>query len=310
MGMRRRTPRERAERRAAERELMSRAVDQLRSTEGWQRWLRVRRHFHKYSFRNQLLIAFQMPEATVVAGRKRWREIGYEVRDSETRKGIDIWAPCRPSKKALRKWRAEGTDPNTKPKTFFRMVQVFDRSQVDPIPDFPGGSVSLMPPPVRPVEGDALAPLLEPLIAVAASIGIEVEIGETPPGTYGYYLTSAHKIGIEAVSSTYSPNMQVTTLVHEEAHALLDVERKAGDPDLDRDEEEVVVECVAHTVLATMGYDISGHSVPYVTQFAKGDEIERYAKLIDRVASRIEGGLLAGREGDEDEEAATRSAAA
>lgn len=50
---------ERAEKRAAERELMAKSIEELRSTEGWQRWLRVRRHFHSYSFHNQLLIALQ-----------------------------------------------------------------------------------------------------------------------------------------------------------------------------------------------------------------------------------------------------------
>lgn len=53
------TDKERAEKRAAERELMAEAVDQLCSSEGWQRWLDVRRHFHSYSLRNQLLIALQ-----------------------------------------------------------------------------------------------------------------------------------------------------------------------------------------------------------------------------------------------------------
>jgi hypothetical protein len=43
---------------------MAEAVEQLRSSEGWRRWLRVRRHFHTYSLHNQLLIASQMPEAT------------------------------------------------------------------------------------------------------------------------------------------------------------------------------------------------------------------------------------------------------
>ena len=48
---------DRAQKRAAERELMAEAIEQLRSSEGWKRWLDVRRHFHSYSFHNQLLIA-------------------------------------------------------------------------------------------------------------------------------------------------------------------------------------------------------------------------------------------------------------
>jgi len=66
------TDSERAEKRAAERELMAQAIEQLRGSEGWQRWLRVRRHFHSYSFHNQLLIAYQrlsLPSSRKTSGR-------------------------------------------------------------------------------------------------------------------------------------------------------------------------------------------------------------------------------------------------
>ena len=79
---------DRDRRRAAEREQMREAVDALQTSEGWQRWLRVRRHFHRYSLHNQLLIADQCPEATQVAGFRRWLEIGYAVRKGE--RGIRI----------------------------------------------------------------------------------------------------------------------------------------------------------------------------------------------------------------------------
>lgn len=53
------TEAEREQRRAADREFVQQAVEQLRSSEGWQRWLATRRHFHTYSLRNQLLLAMQ-----------------------------------------------------------------------------------------------------------------------------------------------------------------------------------------------------------------------------------------------------------
>ena len=40
---------ERAQRREADREFVQRAVEQLRSSDGWQRWLATRRHFRAYS---------------------------------------------------------------------------------------------------------------------------------------------------------------------------------------------------------------------------------------------------------------------
>jgi len=39
---------ERQQRRAADRAFVQKAVEQLRSSEGWQRWLTTRRHFHTY----------------------------------------------------------------------------------------------------------------------------------------------------------------------------------------------------------------------------------------------------------------------
>jgi len=36
-------------RRAEQRALADRAVEELRSSSGWQRWLSTRRHFHHYS---------------------------------------------------------------------------------------------------------------------------------------------------------------------------------------------------------------------------------------------------------------------
>jgi hypothetical protein len=91
---------ERAERRRADRAFARRAVEQLRTSEGWQRWLMARRHFHSYSLANQSLIAMQKPEATRVAGFRAWLKLGYCVRKGET--ALRIWCPCPPSAKQLR----------------------------------------------------------------------------------------------------------------------------------------------------------------------------------------------------------------
>jgi len=284
------TDEERAEKRAAERELMAEAIEELRSSEGWKRWLSVRRHFHGYSLHNQLLIAGQCPEATRVAGFRSWLDLGYAVRKGE--RGIRIWAPCPPSKKKLEQWRKEGADPETKPRTFFRLVPVFDRSQVDPLPEFPGGPVNLEPPPSQPIVGDGLAHLLEPLGRFAASIGYAFEVKAIPGGAQGKCNRSKRRIALEEVGGDFSPNAQIAVGVHELAHALVVVDRQEGDPKLRYDEEEVVVECVAYTVSASLGLDTSGSSVPYMTGWSKGDEVERYADLIDRLARRLEDALL------------------
>lgn len=281
---------ERAERRAADRKLMEQAIDQLRSSEGWQQWLRVRRHFHSYSFHNQLLIAYQRPGATRVAGFRRWLALGYAVRKGE--RGLSIWAPCPPSKKKLRAWREAGANPDERPQTYFRMVKVFDRAQVDPLPEFPGGPVALDPP-IEPVEGDSLAGLFEPLARFATSIGYTVAVEEIPGSALGYCAPPRQHIGVEPISDQFSANAQVGVEIHELAHALVRCDRREEDPKLTYGEEEVVVECVAHTVCSTVGLDTAGWSIPYMATWGAGDEITRYAELIDRLASRLEDAVQA-----------------
>lgn len=281
---------ERAARRATERELMEEAITELRSSEGWRRWLSLRRHFHAYSLHNQLLIALQMPDATRVAGFHAWLKLGYAVRKGET--AIHIWAPCRPSRKKMREWRDAGADPESEPRIFFRLVAVFDRSQVEPLPDFPGGAVALDPP-IAPIDGDGLADRVPPLVELADSLELEVSIEPVPGAASGYHEPATGRIVVEAVGPRFSPNAQVSVLLHELAHALVRLDRREEDPGLSYAEEEVVVECVAYTVCGTVGLDTSGASVPYMAGWGDGGEIARYAGLIDRLASRLEDAALA-----------------
>ena len=119
------TDEERAERRRADRAYARQAVEELRSSEGWRRWLAARRHFHAYSIGNQLLIAMARPTATRVAGFRAWLKLGYVVQRGE--RAIKVWAPCPPSRKQLERWRQTGGDPHQRPRTYFRLVPVFDR---------------------------------------------------------------------------------------------------------------------------------------------------------------------------------------
>jgi antirestriction factor ArdC-like protein len=127
------TDAERAERRVRDRELTARAVAQLRTSDGWQAWLRVRARtgLRRYSVRNQLLIAVQDREATRVAGFRAWLALGYCVRKGEACR-IRVWARCEPSKKKLQAWRAAGANPAEKPKSFYRLEAVFDTLSRDP----------------------------------------------------------------------------------------------------------------------------------------------------------------------------------
>lgn len=284
---------EREQRRAAEREQMSAAIASLQTSEGWQRWLASRRHFHSYSLHNQLLIATQRPEATRVAGFRAWLALGYCVRKGET--ALRIWAPLSPSKKAVEEWKRAGSDPGNAPKTRFRLVPVFDRSQVEPLPDSPNGPAPLDPP-HEPIAGDALAPLLDQLSEFGASIGSAVVFEPVAGTAQGYLEPTSGKIVIDT-DPAQSANARVATLVHELAHALVRADRRDEDPQLDYHSEEVVVECVSFCVCASLGLDTAGYAAPYMASWGgedAADQVEAYARLIDRLAGRIEDAVLSG----------------
>jgi len=72
---------------------LTEGIRRLTTSEAWLAWVRMQSRFYRYSFGNTLLIAWQRPDASLVAGYRRWLELGRQVRQGET--GIRILAPCR-----------------------------------------------------------------------------------------------------------------------------------------------------------------------------------------------------------------------
>ena len=287
MGRTRLSDDERAARREADRQKAREAVEALKTSDGWQRWLALRRHFHRYSLANQLLIALQKPDATRVAGFRAWLKLGYAVRRGE--RAIKIWVPVPPSKKKLEEWRATGGDPGERPRTFFKLGPVFDRSQVDPLP--PPAEPVPLDPPIVALEGDDLAWAWPALVELGAEIGSVVVVKPLPRGCGGSYDTSTRAI---AINDAASFNQRVKTLVHELGHALVRAEPADDETPMSYDEEELVVESVAFTVCGSLGIDTSGYSIPYLASWSEDAElqtIERAAATIDRIARRIEEAL-------------------
>jgi hypothetical protein len=126
------TDEERETRRAAQRELVRASIEQLRTSDGWQAYLKARHRFPSYSWRNVLLILHQRPTTTRVAGFRTWLNLGYGVRKRpddvpEGAWAIRIWARCEPSRKRLQAWRDAGADPDERPRATYKLVSVFDR---------------------------------------------------------------------------------------------------------------------------------------------------------------------------------------
>jgi antirestriction protein ArdC len=274
----------RQKQREADRQKTREAVEALQSSDGWQHWLAARRHFHTYSFNNQLLIAHQKPHATMVAGFRAWLKLGYCVRHGE--QALRIWVPMPPTKRVVDAWKAKGSPKDEKPKTRFRLGPVFDRSQVDPLPA-PAEPVALDPP-IAAIEGDELGWVFPRLAQLAEDLGINVVVEPMPEQQGGCYVPATQTL---AINERKPVNHRVKTMVHEMAHALLRLEKDANDVPLRYSEEELVVESTAFTVCGSLGLDTSAFSIPYLASWSRSatlDTIELAAKLIDRIAKRIE----------------------
>jgi len=287
---RRLTEAERAQQRARDRELTVRAVQQLRTSAGWQAWLRVRARtgLRRYSLGNQLLIALQDPDATRVAGFRAWLALGYCVRKGEHCR-IRIWARCEPSRKKLQAWRDAGANPAERPKPFYRLEAVFDRAQVDPLP--PPATPAPLDPPIAAIDGDTLAWAIRELEAIATGLGVTVTFTTLPDGCDGAYAPRERRIAINRHNSV---NQQVAALVHELAHALVRLNQQPDDPRMDYATEELAAESVAHIVCGFLGLDTAGNSIPYLASWAEdtpADAFERIAALVDRLARRLENNL-------------------
>jgi hypothetical protein len=284
MGYRKLTDAERAERRQADRDRLEQAARALLSSEGWQRWVRVRstNGLARYSFGNQLLIAVQRPDATYVAGFRAFLELNRFVRKGEH--AIRILAPM--SFRDRENHASEGhteTETEQPRRTVYRAVPVFDVSQTDRLP---GTEPVSLDSPCEPIQGDTHGHFLKPLEEFARELGYTVTRRPVEGSADGWCDRDTREI---VANSELPANAQVRVLVHEIAHAL-----GVGYSGYGRRRAEVLVDTVTYIVCGSVGLETSGSCVPYVAGWGESgdlDAIRGYAETIDTIARRIEDSL-------------------
>ena len=275
---RRPTPEQRDARRREQLEQLRQATSALLTSEGWQRWLRTRSRFHRYSLRNTLLIAFQCPHATHVAGFRRWLELGRCVRKGE--KAIRIFAPGPlppPRLRADRRRRNAGSSSSA------------SSSQPSSTSRRPSRCLaSSRPRSIRPASRSAATatPICSPRSNSTPHHSASASATSRSTGRAGYCSAREARIVID---SELPANGKVATLVHELAHAHgIDYER------FSRAEAELIVESVACIVCGSVGLDTSSESVPYLAGWNPDQAVERIELLagtIDQIARAIERAL-------------------
>ncbi|ADD27340.1 ArdC family protein [Meiothermus ruber] len=233
-------------------------------SQGFLAFLEKAGRFHRYSARNVMLILMQRPEATLVAGIKRWNELGRRVKKGE--KGIAILAPTLKRVDVVDE--ATGEVREERNLVGFHTTYVFDIAQTEGEPLEPQGE--------EIPQGAALYARLR------AACPVVVEEGLLPGGALGK--ADGKRI---VLAADQGHTRKAETLLHEWAHVLLHF----GGINLPREVEELEAEAVAYAVGKEVGLPMSG-SRDYILHWRGTVEgLEASLERIQRAAREILEGL-------------------
>lgn len=231
--------------------ILEAGINAVLDSESFVRYLDVISRFHGYSFGNVALTLAQQPEATHVAGYRKWQGLGWQVKKGE--QGIRILVPH-----TRRVELEEGEEKRIV--RSFGVGTVFDVAQTegDPLPE----------PPVAEelrTASDAGRLLYGYTERFLQHDDIPVErVPEPVPDrsqAKGCWFPGERII---RVKDDLAVDQAAKTLVHETAHAVADHYGWHA-----RDDAETVAEGAAYVVLSHFGLDSGAYSFPYIAAWAE-----------------------------------------
>lgn len=255
---------------------LEQGIQDLFESEKYMAWLRTMSKFHDYSLNNTLLIAFQRPDASLVAGYTAWqKQFGRQVQKGE--KAIKILAPA-PYKEKV---EMDKIDPITQvpvldaegnpvkeiqevKRPAFKVVNVFDVSQTDG-KELPSLGVDELSGDVREYEL-----FFE---ALKRSCPVPMEFEAIEGSAKGYYHQMEQRIAIrEGMSQIQTIKTAIHEMAHQRLHAIDPLDEKSEIVNQTRSSKEVEAESVAFTVCQHYGIDTSDYSFAYVAGWSHGKE--------------------------------------
>jgi antirestriction protein ArdC len=244
-------------------------TDAVRKSDVFRQWLNAMASFSSYSFNNQMLIAFQRPSASRVAGFRAWQKLGRHV--VKGAKGIAILAPCAYRKKT----EPDNEDsPSVKRLTGFKTAWVFAQEDTE------GESLPTLTY-AAPDGGEDLLSRLE--WTTGEELGICLNYEEIiEHGVDGY--SSGARI---VVRTSLSPAAKCAVIVHEAAHELLHqgdkrVEAKAKT----RSQRELEAEATAYVVMRHFGIEHVASNY-LATYNVDGEQLKDSLETISSAAKRL-----------------------
>jgi len=230
-------------------------------------YLKTMAKFHRYSVGNAILIGFQKPDATHVAGFRTWRRLGRYVKKGEH--GIAIMAPIV-YRRNIETEDADDKETEDETVRTFKTVHVFDVSQTEgrTLPEF------------ARVDGNP-GVYAEQLKEYVSSRGIKFEYSEAIGSADGVSCG-----GVIKVRRGLSAAEEFSVLVHELAHEMVHKDR--DNMPTEKKVRETEAEAVAFVVCHGVGLDVSSASSDYI-QLYNGDKKTLLQSLerIQRTAAEI-----------------------
>lgn len=209
-----------------------------------------------------------MPEASQVAGFRKWQALGRQVRKGEA--GIRIFGYS--TKKITQE--DENGDEVEKRVTRFPVLSVFDISQTDLI----GGAEDPSSLTQQLTGADDFG-IIDGLTAHLIADGWTIERRPLPGAQNGYTDPEAAAVVLD---SNLSPEHTARTLIHGTAHILLGHIDHLTEYAEHRGVTETEAESVAYVVAGLAGFDTSAYSIGYIAGWAQGD-----TDLIKSTAARV-----------------------
>lgn len=268
-------------------------VKALFDSEKYMNYLKVMSKFHNYSFNNSLLIAMQMPQASLVAGYSKWKNT-FHRQVEKGQKAIKIIAPSPYKIDKIQ----DKIDPDTnrpmldtngnivkeKVKVVipaYKVTNVFDVSQTsgEPIPSL-----------VNELSGNVeeYKTFIE---AIKRTSTVPIIFEKINSNAKGYYNIEDKCI---VIKENMSEVQTAKTLIHEIAHSILHEKDNGIEKEADRNTKEVQAESVAYATCRHFNIDTSDYSFGYIAGWSSGKDIEELRNsmnVIRQTASDLINGI-------------------
>lgn len=231
-------------------------------------------NLNQYSFRNQLLIMMQNPNATTVNGMTAWNYFKRSIKKGE--KGIKIIAPTKYYTEEEQENENGEMEVVKTERLGYKIAYVFDVSQTDgpyEIRLFESSEEIIRE------EFDALKEILEKAVKDYKFI-YTFDLEKGVDGTCNY------KDKVIKIRDGMATEKTLTTLVHEIAHAIAEERTQDSFKGLTKREvkqiKEIEAESVALVVSNRLGLHTQDFNLAYIAGWADGD-IEKFRHNLDTI---------------------------